>query len=300
MRFKKALFSLLIFILFLSTRSNAQCNTIDAITAASFRITGGEACSTHANLKWSYKENNGTMTIEWGTSTSYGNSKSVYSSNPVKLTGLNPSTTYYYNVTGLWKGRTYPYTRSTFKTSSGSVSVNNPPEITSASAVVCTTGKSLIYKVTANDKDKDPVTFTLSGNKPGWVDFTSPNLVLKPVSGSKNSSIQIVASDGKNGFDTLKLAISVQTPTSVIEPGLQREMITLIAGSSSLLVKASADRLIHVALYSLNGAMIMNKVLDISDGNSKVSLLPDKIISGVYLLNVSNQLQSSMHQICVK
>ena len=99
----------------------AQCNTVDAVTTASFRITGGEACSTYANLSWTFSKRNGTMTIQWGTSTNYDSSKSVYTSNPIKLTGLKPDTKYFYHVYGVYQNKTHQYTTSSFTTSPGPV-----------------------------------------------------------------------------------------------------------------------------------------------------------------------------------
>jgi len=296
----KVLFSFTMILTLLHIGSYAQCNVIDAVTSASFRITGGEACSTYANLKWSYKEKNGEMTIKWGTSTSYGSSKSVYSSNPVKLTGLTPNTTYHYNVTGLWKGRTYQYTKSSFKTSGSSAPVNNPPEITSASAVTCTTGKVLTYKISATDKDNDPITYSLSSTRPGWVEFSSPVLTLKPVTGSTSTSIRVFASDNKNGFDTLELAVTIVTPTAVLENGVLNEMVTLIAGNTPIFTKLSKDRTLHLTLFTLNGKIIMNKVLRMDDYSRSVRLVPENSVPGVYLLQVANQAQSRMHQICIR
>jgi len=95
----------------------AQCNTVDAVTTASFKITGGQACSTSATLNWSFNQNNGTMTIRWGTSTSYGSQKSVYTANPISITGLTKKTKYFYAVDGLFENITHTYTRSSFTTS---------------------------------------------------------------------------------------------------------------------------------------------------------------------------------------
>jgi hypothetical protein len=104
----------------------AQCNTIDAVTTASFKITGGQACSTFTKLNWTFSKSNGTLIIKWGTSTSYGTQKSVYASNPISITDLTPGTMYYYAVDGTYQGKTHQYTRSSFTTSgSGTVGVAN-------------------------------------------------------------------------------------------------------------------------------------------------------------------------------
>jgi hypothetical protein len=187
----------------------AQCNTIDAITTASFKISGGQACSTFANMNWSFKRNNGTMTIQWGTSTSYGSSKSVYASNPINLTGLVPNTTYYYNVTGFYNNKNYQYSKSSFKTS-----------------------------------------------------------------GAK--------------------------PTSVLINGSKKEAVNLIIGSVPLSVVIGSDQMIQLSFYSLNGTKIFTDNLKYRGADLNANNLSQNIAPGVYLLQVSNTIHSSLHQICIK
>jgi hypothetical protein len=117
MKIKKSLIFAGLIVGTIQMHLSAQCNTIDAITTASFKISGGQACSTFAKMNWSFRRSNGKMTIKWGTSTSYDSSKSVYDSNPINLTGLTPNTTYYYNVTGFYDNKNYQYSKSSFKTS---------------------------------------------------------------------------------------------------------------------------------------------------------------------------------------
>ena len=208
----------------------AQCNTIDAITTASFSITGGEACSTYANLNWTFRRRNGELTIEWGASTSYGTSKSVYSSNPVNLPNLTPNTTYYYHVWGVYRNITHEYTKTSF-TTSGEAPANNPPVITSAAAVACTSGITSTYTVTATDPDNNPITFSISG-QPSWITFTSPVLTLKPVSGSTSTTVKIIASDDKGGLDILDLAITVTAGTSVISAASAIKSCSILFGKT--------------------------------------------------------------------
>ena len=113
---KGSLLSALCFSVLYVQGISAECNTIDAVTAASFRITGGEACSTYADLNWTFTRKNGEMTIEWGTSTSYGAQKSIYPNPPVNIPNLTSNTTYYYHVWGFYQNRTYEYVKSSFKT----------------------------------------------------------------------------------------------------------------------------------------------------------------------------------------
>ncbi|MGB7569764.1 MAG: fibronectin type III domain-containing protein [Chitinivibrionales bacterium] len=157
---RQVIFSWLI-VAAISYALNAQtCNTIDAVTTASFKITGGQACATTASLNWSFTENNGTLTIRWGTTTSYGNSGNVYSAKPYVIKNLTPNTTYYYAVDAVWQGSSnYHYTRSSFKTASGTMT-NQPPVITGANnrqfqftfgnvpvAVPCKAGQSISISI---------------------------------------------------------------------------------------------------------------------------------------------------------
>ena len=124
----------MIVVALLVSRSFSQCNNVDALTSASFRITGGEACSTSVNLDWSYRRSNGEMTIEWGTSVQYGNSKSIYSANPINISDLTPNTEYFFHTYGFYHNRTYEYYTFSITTAAGSPS-NEAPVITSATAV---------------------------------------------------------------------------------------------------------------------------------------------------------------------
>ena len=167
--------------------SGAQtCNPVDAKTSASFRITGGQACATTASLNWKYTENNGTLTIRWGTSTAYGFSKSVYTSNPIQLTNLKPGTTYYYAVDATWKGSSnYHYVRWKFTTAGG----------TTANSYVC------------QERDREQFVITL-GNTPHVFPINGKNgisIALYTPNGSKVFSRTLQSGRlGKNNVETIK------------------------------------------------------------------------------------------------
>ena len=275
----------------LTTEAFPQCSPIDAITTASFSITGGEACSTYANLDWRFRRSNGTMTIEWGTSTAYGTSKSVYSANPVSIPNLQPNTQYFYHVYGVYEGRTHQYTTSSF-TTAANTPVNNPPEITSASAVSCTTGTTVIYSITASDPDNDPVNFSVNG-QPDWITFTSPVLTLKPVNGSNDAVVRIIASDAKGGFDTLNLRVTVTASTSVMADNPGNHLFSFRAGTSRIVFTSTGNHPVIVSLHSLNGSVVMRQTIPAA-GIGAYSLPPAGISSGVYLLRLSDTRHTKM------
>ena len=269
----------------------SQCNSVDAITTASFSITGGEACSTYANLKWSFRRSNGTMTIEWGTSTAYGTSKSVYSANPVNLTNLQPNTQYFYHVFGIYQGRTYQYSTSSFTTAASAPS-NQAPSITGSPVVACTLGTTTTYTVTATDPENDPVTFSING-QPNWITFASPVLTLTPVPGSTDATVRIIASDGKGGLDTLNLQVTVTAGTSVMANNSGNHLFSFRAGNSRIAFSSTANRPVTISLHTLNGSVVMRQTVPAA--GMEAYSLPAGISSGVYLLRLSDRVHSRMY-----
>jgi hypothetical protein len=99
------------------------CNQIDAVTTASFKVVSGQACQDSASIVWNFTRQNGSMTIKWGTTKSYGSTGDLYAGGytantdqTFKFTGIQPGTKYYYSVRGLFAGATHNYTDSSFTT----------------------------------------------------------------------------------------------------------------------------------------------------------------------------------------
>ncbi|MBN1758552.1 MAG: hypothetical protein JW863_09555 [Chitinispirillaceae bacterium] len=282
-------------VIFIS-RSFSQCNPVDAITTASFSITGGEACSTYANLRWTYRRNNGTMTIEWGTSTSYGTSKSVYAANPINIPNLTPNTEYFYHVYGIWQGRTYEYSKTSFTTAAAGPA-NRAPEITSTASVACTTGQTHTYTVTATDPDNDEVTFS-AGTMPNWITFANPVLTLKPVTGSNLVTVRIIASDGKGGTDTLNLSVTVTNSTAVMKNAYRNSpTFTLHTGGSHLAFIPSGNSPVTISLHTLKGSTVLQH--SVEPGTSSFTL-PAGMASGVYLLRLSDTVHSRLYPLNIR
>ncbi len=270
----------------------SQCNTVDAITTASFKINGGEACSTYANLNWQFRRSNGSMTIEWGTSTSYGTSKNLYSGNPVNIPNLTPNTEYFYHVFGNYKGRNYDYSRSSFTTAAGAPPPNKPPVITSATAFSCTTGTTTTYTVAASDPDNDQITLSVSG-QPNWITFASPTLTFNPVVGSTPVTLTIIASDGKDGKDTLLLSVSVEASTSVLATGSAKQVFYLNTGTTRISFTPSGNRPVTVSLHTLSGATLLQRTFRAAAA-AEAFTLPSGISSGIYLVRLTDSVHSRM------
>jgi large repetitive protein len=268
----------------------SQCNAVDAVTTASLKITGGEACSTYANLDWQFRRTNGTMTIEWGTTTSYGTSKSLYSANPVNIPNLTPNTEYFYHVFGNYQGRNHDYSRSSFTTAASAPPPNKPPVITSPAAFSCTTGTTTTYAVVASDPDNDQITLSVSG-QPNWATFASPTLTFNPVAGSAPVTITIMASDGKDGKDTLLLSVSVVAGTSVMATGSARQVFYLNTGTTRIGFTPSGNRPVTVSLHTLSGATLLQRTFRAAAAAGAFTL-PGGISPGIYLVRLTDSVHS--------
>lgn len=270
---------------FSETVFSQECNDIDGLSSASgkFTITKGEACESSATLDYSYRYNNGTLTIEWGTSSNYGNQKSVYESNPIRLEGLEPNTTYLYTIWGNWRGQDYQYGQSSFSTSGPPP--NESPTITSDNAVSCTTGTSITYTISAEDPDGDNVTFSANA-LPDWITLDGETLTLNSTTESSDIEVKIIATDGKEGADTLNLAVTVVQVVGVRTRQNAKQPVTLTLGKTRLNFPAMYGKPLNVALYSLDGSMIMQRLLKVEKGMITGGLLPDEIVPGIYIVKV--------------
>jgi hypothetical protein len=179
-----------------------------------------------------------------------------------------------------------------------STSTNEPPVISSATAVTCTTGSTSTYTVTATDPDNDQVTFTVSG-QPNWITFASPALTLTPVTGSTNDTVTVIAADGKGGLDTLNLEITIVPSTAVIAGSAKMQKHTLTFGKSPISLPFTIDRLTTVTLYALNGTKVMERPLIAGTGNTLAPISAVGIVPGSYMLRISNPVSSSLHSVCI-
>jgi hypothetical protein len=173
---------------------------------------------------------------------------------------------------------------------------NNAPIITSAAAATCTTGTTKTYTVTATDADNDPITFSVS-SLPRWITFTSPTLTLKPVTGSRNTTITIIASDGKRGFDTLRLAVTVVNGSTSTSGSVFNEVraVAFTIGNSSFRITVKGHESISINLFTLDGTRTSERIVLSSERASSRTTLFQSVKPGIYLVKVTSP-QGSIQQ----
>gem|GEM_PF-2343931 len=234
------------------------CTTIDAMTSPTKKFTtiasGSQYCATTATIKWQDSYSDGTRLIEWGTSTSYGNTITLSGkSGTATLSPLTPGTKYYWRVNRSYDGKTVTTPAGSFTTSTTETIL--PPTITSATSVTCTTGTTKTYTATATDPAGKTVTFTFSG-QPSWITASSAILTMNPVSGSSNATVKIIASNG-SAADTITLAVTVAvSPTSIRVIDYAKNEI--IIGGVPIRLSSGNDK-VSISLYSLDISLLYKK-----------------------------------------
>ena len=86
--------------------------------------------------------------------------------------------------------------------------VNDPPVITSATAVTATEDVPFNYTATATDPENSPITFTFQ-NLPAWLTAADNQVNGTPVEGTSNASFTVTASDGSL-TDQITVNVTVQ------------------------------------------------------------------------------------------
>jgi hypothetical protein len=269
------------------------CQTIDAITKSTLSLLAtSQVCETAATLNWKYNKTNGSRTLSYGKTDSYGTSGgNVTSGSPTKLTGLTPNTTYYFKVDNIYQG-TNRYTLSgTFKTSTGA-SVVTAPTITSPTAVTCTTGTIKTYTATATDPANKTVTFSYSkspsGALPAWITSSGAALTLKPENSSQNTAVRIIASNG-TAADTQDLAITVVAATGVRNRTISCKQRTVNIGNTPVYIPFINEKTITVSLFSLDGSLAMKQVVSVQNANRNASVSLSPGINGTYMCKITSQ-----------
>lgn len=192
---------------------------VDGVTAATTNntvkfVTPFTLTSTTAVLKWTASHTDGNAVLTYnGASLTLTTAQRT--AKTLTLTGLTPSTLYNIKLACTKSGETEADATGSFTTPGNTI--NQPPVMTSATSVSCTTNMTKTYTVTATDPNNDPITFA-AGTLPNWITFSSPTLTLKPVTGSTSTTVTITASDGKGGTTPLNLAVTVVVPAPVSHP----------------------------------------------------------------------------------
>lgn len=282
-------------------------NTIDAVTSASgsqgLKIKGGKAYADSAEIIWWDYYNNGQIhELKWGTSENYDSTRnlkpfSARTDITTKIRGLKPNTKYFAEFHRTYQSKNANVTtKFQFTTAAGSAAANKPPVFTSAAAVACTTGKTLDYTAVATDADNDPVTFTASG-LPNWITFASPKLTLKPVSGSTGTTVKIVAGDGKSGFDTLSLVVTVVPLTGIAQAA--HAALPAMVNFGDLHFSVPNGENVRVSLFALNGSAIYCQTVAADKLAGTFDNLSTSTTPGVYLLTLSSPSLAAQHTVSI-
>jgi len=292
----------------LYSQSAFSQNTIDGVTAASgargLTIRGGKAYADSATITWWDYYNNGQVhDLLWGTTESYGNTKSLKpftarTDVTTTIKGLQPNTKYYAAIHRTYPSKGSDVTTKFQFTTTAAASTNKPPVITTAPAVTCTTGTTRTFTLTATDADNDPVTFVISG-QPNWVTLANAVLTLKPVTGSTNGSVRVIAQDGKGGADSMNITLTVVASTAV-RAVVQKTTTghTLSFGTDRVLFPTSGDAFVDVSLHTLAGARMLQKRIAVKSGS--VELATAGVTPGVYVLQLKNSTFSLLQRVTLR
>ncbi len=261
---------------------------IDAITSPTAKFTtlaGSQYCATSATIKWKDFWDNGTRLIQWDTSTSYGNTIVLSGkTGTATLAPLTPNTTYYWRVKRSYKTVNILTPAGSFTTSGAPV---QPPVITSALSVSCTTGTTTTYTATATDPANKPVTFTF-GEQFDWITSSGATLTLTPTATSQNAIVKIIASNG-TADDTLNLSVSVFVSTGVLCNRNAGKQIPVSIGKTQFFIPFTDEKAITVSLFSLDGALLMKRTVSIANTTMDRSIHLGSQMSGTYICKVHTQ-----------
>lgn len=260
-------------LLFISTSfAQETCNPIDVMTSPTKKfstLAGSQYCATSAKIVWKDGETGGTRRIDYGKSTSYGQSVPLSgSTGTASLSGLTPNTLYYWRVFRSGNGQTVTTPAGSFTTTGGAVVL--PPVITSAASVSCTTGVSKTYTATATDPAGKTVTFTY-GTLPSWITSSGATLTLKPVSAG-NTTVRIFASNG-SAYDTLDLAVTVIQNTGISSNmAMHNSVLSIKIGKTGISFPFNNEKTLKLSVIALDGSLIMKKVVSIKDSEIRLNL----------------------------
>jgi RNase P/RNase MRP subunit p29 len=167
--------------------------------------------------------------------------------------------------------------------------VNYPPKITSAAIVNAQIGSITKWVAAATDPNSDSVTFSFEGlpiTATAWYSYSYDTLIIIPDASSQSCTTTVIASDGRGGTDTLRLRINVLPAQSVLSRNDVRTNFTITVGNMPFSFPVNGDRIVTVALFSCNGARIMNRAVTLG-GDNATSISFPKVSKGIYFLRVN-------------
>ncbi len=159
-----------------------------------------------------------------------------------------------------------------------------PPVITSAASVSCTTGTTKTYTATATDPANKTVTFTFSG-QPAWITSSGATLELKPTTTSQNATVKIVASNGTVDA-TMNLSVNVVAASAVINNKASGRQLSLNIGKTQIYVPLRDEKAITVSLFSLDGALLMKRTVSVTNAKMDRAIHFGSQITGTYICKV--------------
>jgi len=262
------------------------CNAIDVMTSPSKKfstLAGSQYCATSAKIVWKDGETSGTRRIDYGKSTSYGQTINLAGpSGTATMSGLTPNTVYYWRVYRYYQGTTITTPAGSFTTTGGAVVL--PPVITSAAAITCTTGVSKTYTATATDPAGKAVTFTYN-ILPAWMSASGAVLTMNAPSAG-NATVRIIASNG-SAYDTLDLAVTVIQSTGISSSVtmLKSKELSIKIGNTRISFPFNNENVLTLSIITLNGALVSKKVISVNDSELKFNLNK----SGIFICKVESK-----------
>ncbi len=132
--------------------------------------------------------------------------------------------------------------------------VNVPPVISNPDTVSAKIGATTTWTALATDANGDGITFSFSGQA-SWITVSNATLIMNPTTTSKNDTVTVIAADGKTGFDTLKLKITVFSPplTNVPPVFTNPDTVTARIGSIVTWTAHATDANGDAVSYSFTG-----------------------------------------------
>jgi hypothetical protein len=171
---------------------------------------------------------------------------------------------------------------------------NAPPKITSPDTVSARIGSITKWIAYATDPNGDPVSISFKGlptTPTAWYSFSQDTLIIIPEQGSPNSTVTVIASDGKGGIDSIRLRITVLPSANAVKrDGLYwtnvKKNFTLMISNTPCSVPLAGDGAVAITLFSCNGAKIIERVVNAPDAENVAFRGVKK---GVYLLSIKIQ-----------
>ena len=150
---------------------------------------------------------------------------------------------------------------------------NRPPVFTNApDPIKVADTQTVTWTTHATDPDGDKPTFTFN-NLPGYITKTNDSTIsIAPGKTDNNTTVRVIASDGKGGLDTFDLRVIVDHPvTATLATALRTMQPAMHAAASKNCIvvhysTGNSGQKAILAIYSVNGSVIKRTALPFSSG----------------------------------